>query len=128
MRWHDQAKILSEALPNMRRYSGETVVIKFGGHAMENHKLAQLFSRDIVLLRQVGINPIVIHGGGPQIDLMLKRLKIKSEFVEGLRVTNKDSLDIIEMVLVGSINKKIVSLINEAGYKVLSKSNTQVSI
>ncbi|HEC90665.1 MAG TPA: acetylglutamate kinase, partial [Alphaproteobacteria bacterium] len=90
-------------------------VIKYGGHAMGDGTLAELFARDIVLLRQVGINPVVVHGGGPQIGEMLERLKIKSEFVDGLRVTDKETIDIVEMVLAGSINKKIVSAINNAG-------------
>lgn len=99
----------------MRRHSGATFVIKYGGHAMGDTSLAHLFARDIVLLRQVGINPIVVHGGGPQIGRMLERLKIKSEFVDGLRVTDKETVDVVEMVLAGSINKEIVSAINAAG-------------
>jgi acetylglutamate kinase len=111
----EQAKTLSEALPYMRRHSGETFVIKYGGHAMGDETYAQLFARDVVLLKQVGINPIVVHGGGPQIGNMLERLKIKSEFVEGLRVTDQTTVEIVEMVLSGSINKQIVTYINEAG-------------
>ncbi len=110
-----QAKILSEALPYMRRYNDKTVVIKYGGHAMGDPELAQLFARDIVLLRQVGINPVVVHGGGPQIGAMLEKLKIKSEFIDGLRVTDQATIDVVEMVLSGSINKEIVSNINGAG-------------
>jgi acetylglutamate kinase len=110
-----RARTLSEALPFMRRHSGATFVIKYGGHAMGEPALAQLFARDIVLLRQVGINPVVVHGGGPQIGRMLERLKIKSEFVDGLRVTDKETVDVVEMVLAGSINKEIVSAINAAG-------------
>jgi acetylglutamate kinase len=110
-----RARTLSEALPFMRRHSGATFVIKYGGHAMGDAGLAQLFARDIVLLRQVGINPVVVHGGGPQIGRMLERLKIKSEFVDGLRVTDKETVDVVEMVLAGSINKEIVSAINAAG-------------
>lgn len=113
--WLDQARTLSEALPFMRRYAGKTFVIKYGGHAMGDDDLARLFARDIVLLRQVGINPIVVHGGGPQIGRMLKRLKIKSEFIDGLRVTDQETVDVVEMVLAGSINKQIVSNINGAG-------------
>jgi len=113
--WLEQARLLSEALPYMRRYSGETFVIKYGGHAMGDDELSRLFARDIVLLRQVGINPVVVHGGGPQIGEMLERLKIKSEFVDGLRVTDKETVDVVEMVLSGSINKQIVSAINDAG-------------
>ena len=112
--WLNQAAVLSEAMPYMRRHAGETFVIKYGGHAMGEPKLAEMFARDIVLLRQIGINPIVVHGGGPQIAEMLERLKIKSEFIDGLRVTDEETLDVVEMVLSGSINKKIVSAINAA--------------
>ena len=114
-KWLEKARTLSEALPFMRRYAGATFVIKYGGHAMGDADLAKLFARDVVLLRQVGINPVVVHGGGPQIGRMLERLKIKSAFVDGLRVTDKDTVDVVEMVLAGSINKSIVSAINEAG-------------
>jgi acetylglutamate kinase len=114
-KWLTQARTLSEALPYMRRHSGQTLVIKYGGHAMGEPELAQLFARDIVLLRQIGSNPVVVHGGGPQIGDMLDRLKVKSEFVEGLRVTDKETIDVVEMVLSGSINKQIVSSINAAG-------------
>ena len=113
--WFAQARILCEALPYMKQHSGATFVIKYGGHAMGDKDLASLFARDIVLLRQVGINPIVVHGGGPQIGRMLDRLKIKSEFVDGLRVTDQETVDVVEMVLAGSINKEIVSAINHAG-------------
>ena len=113
--WLDQAKMLSQALPFMKRYSDKTVVIKYGGHAMGDLELAKLFARDIVLLRQVGLYPIIVHGGGPQIGAMLKRLNVKSEFIDGLRVTDEETMKIAEMVLVGSINKEIVSAINEAG-------------
>ena len=113
--WLTQARTLSEALPYMRRHSGQTLVIKYGGHAMGDDNLAQLFARDIVLLRQIGSNPVVVHGGGPQIGDMLERLQVKSEFVEGLRVTDKATINIVEMVLSGSINKQIVSSINAAG-------------
>ena len=113
--WLAKARTLSEALPFMRRYAGATFVIKYGGHAMGQSELFRLFARDIVLLRQVGINPVVVHGGGPQIGRMLDRLKIKSEFVDGLRVTDKETVDVVEMVLAGSINKEIVSAINAAG-------------
>ncbi len=113
--WLKQATVLSEALPYMRRYSQETVVVKYGGHAMGNDELADLFAHDIVLLRQVGANPLVVHGGGPQIASMLKKLNIESEFVDGLRVTCKETVNVVEMVLSGSINKGIVSAINHAG-------------
>lgn len=113
--WLEKATTLSEALPYMRAYSGKTFVIKYGGHAMGDEKLAALFARDIVLLKQVGIKPIIVHGGGPQIGDMLKRLKIKSSFIDGLRVTDRETVEIVEMVLAGSINKQIVSAINDAG-------------
>ncbi len=110
-----KAATLSEALPFMRRYAGQTFVIKYGGHAMGDEELASLFARDVVLLKQIGINPVVVHGGGPQIGEMLGRLKIKSSFVDGLRVTDRETVEIVEMVLSGSINKQIVTAINEAG-------------
>ena len=113
----DQARILSEALPHMQQYDEETIVIKYGGHAMGEENLARQFARDIVLLEQTAINPVVVHGGGPQIASMLARLGIKSEFAAGLRVTDAPTMEIVEMVLAGSINKSIVSHINEAGGK-----------
>ena len=109
------AATLSEALPYLRRFSGATFVIKYGGHAMGDAGLSEAFARDIVLAKQVGINPVVVHGGGPQIGEMLARLAIKSEFIDGLRVTDKESVDIVEMVLSGQINKQIVTSINAAG-------------
>ena len=108
------ARTLSEALPYMRRHSGKTFVIKYGGHAMGDSELAQRFARDVVLIKQVGIYPVVVHGGGPQIGAMLERLKIKSSFIDGLRVTDAESVDIVEMVLSGLINKQIVTAINGA--------------
>ncbi len=110
-----RAVTLSEALPYMQRYAGETVVVKYGGHAMGDPELAKLFAKDIVLLKQVGINPVVVHGGGPQIGKMLARLAVESEFVDGLRVTDQATVDVVEMVLSGSINKEIVGNINAAG-------------
>jgi len=112
---HQVAATLIEALPYMRRFSGATFVVKYGGHAMGEARLAEDFARDMVLLKQVGINPIVVHGGGPQIKSMLDRLRIKSEFVEGLRVTDAETVEIVEMVLAGSINKQIVTAIQAAG-------------
>ena len=109
------AATLSEALPYLRRFSGATFVIKYGGHAMGDAGLGDAFARDIVLAKQVGINPVVVHGGGPQIGEMLARLAIKSEFIDGLRVTDKESVGIVEMVLSGQINKQIVTSINAAG-------------
>ena len=113
--WLKQTSILSQALPFMQRYAGKNITIKYGGSAMGEDKLSSSFARDIVLLKQVGINPIVIHGGGPRIKKMLDRLKVKSSFVDGLRVTDKETMDIVEMVLSGSINKEIVMEINKEG-------------
>ena len=113
--WLEKAGVLAEALPFMRAHAGETVVVKYGGHAMGDETVAERFAKDIVLLKQVGINPIVVHGGGPQIGAMLDRLKIKSEFIDGLRVTDAATVEIVEMVLCGSINKQIVTAINKAG-------------
>jgi acetylglutamate kinase len=114
---HDIARVLSEALPHMQRYDEETVVVKYGGHAMGEEDLARNFARDIVLMEQTAINPVVVHGGGPQIGDMLKRLGIQSEFAAGLRITDAATIEIVEMVLAGSINKQIVGFINEAGGK-----------
>jgi acetylglutamate kinase len=114
---HDIARVLSEALPHMQRYDEETVVVKYGGHAMGEEDMARSFARDIVLLEQTAINPVVVHGGGPQIGEMLKRLGIKSEFAGGLRITDAATIEIVEMVLAGSINSQIVGFINEAGGK-----------
>ena len=113
----DIARVLSEALPHMQQYDDEIVVVKYGGHAMGEEAAARSFARDIVLLEQTAINPVVVHGGGPQIGDMLKRLGIKSEFAAGLRVTDAATIEIVEMVLAGSINKQIVGFINEAGGK-----------
>jgi acetylglutamate kinase len=114
---HDIARVLSEALPHMQRYDEEIVVVKYGGHAMGEEEMARSFARDIVLMEQTAINPVVVHGGGPQIGGMLKRLGIKSEFADGLRVTDAATIEIVEMVLAGSINKQIVGFINAAGGK-----------
>lgn len=114
---HVQARILAEALPNMLRYDEQTVVIKFGGHAMGDEALSKAFAQDIVYLKQSGVNPIVVHGGGPQIANLLKKLEIKSEFKHGLRVTDKPTVEVVEMVLAGLINKDIVSSINGQGGK-----------
>ena len=114
-RYLKTAATLSDALPYMRQFAGETFVIKYGGHAMGDATLSAQFAEDIVLLKQVGINPIVVHGGGPQISAMLDRLRIQSPFVDGLRVTDAATVEIVEMVLSGSINKQIVSAINAAG-------------
>jgi acetylglutamate kinase len=112
---HVKARILAEALPHLIRYDDQTVVIKFGGHAMGDAALSQAFAQDVVYLKKSGINPIVVHGGGPQIGAMLQKLQIKSEFVNGLRVTDKPTVEVVEMVLAGAINKEIVSAINRQG-------------
>ena len=112
-----QARILAEALPYMQRYDEATVVVKYGGHAMGQEQQARDFARDIVLLEQTAINPVVVHGGGPQIEAMLKKVGVQSQFAGGLRVTDAKTLEIVEMVLAGSINKQMVGYINEAGGK-----------
>ena len=124
----EKARTLSEALPFMRAYAGKTFVIKYGGHAMGDPELAKLFARDIVLLKQVGINPIVVHGGGPQIGAMLERLKIKSSFVDGLRVTDSATVEVVEIVLSGSINIQVTGAINEAGGTAIGLSGKDGSL
>ncbi len=117
--WLAQAGILTEALPYMRRYNDKTLIVKYGGHAMGDDNLARLFARDVVLMQQVGINPIVVHGGGPQIGRMLEKMAKKSVFIDGLRVTDKETVEIVEMVLAGSLNKQIVGTLQaEGGYAV----------
>lgn len=116
------ARILSEALPFMQRYAGQTIVVKYGGHAMGDKQLARQFAADMVQLKLSGINPIVVHGGGPQIGAMLKRLNIESNFEDGLRVTCDDTIEVVEMVLSGSINKSVVSNISSAGGKAIGIS------
>ena len=112
---HEQAELLVRALPHMLRYDDATVVVKYGGHAMGDEQMARDFARDMILLEQSGVNPVVVHGGGPQIGAMLARLNIKSEFAAGLRVTDKATMDVVEMVLAGLINKQIVGFINNEG-------------
>jgi acetylglutamate kinase len=114
-----KARILAEALPYMQRYDEEIVVVKYGGHAMGAENLAREFARDIVLLEQTAINPVVVHGGGPQIEAMLKQLGVQSQYAAGLRITDAQTLEIVEMVLAGSINKNMVGYINEAGGKAI---------
>jgi acetylglutamate kinase len=123
-----KARILAEALPHLIRYDQETVVIKFGGNAMVDSALADAFAQDVVYLKKSGVNPIVVHGGGPQIAAMLKRLGIKSEFVHGLRVTDKPAVEVVEMVLAGSINKEIVSAINRQGGKAVGISGKDANL
>jgi len=112
---HDQARMIAEALPFMQRYDGRTIVVKYGGHAMGDPALSKAFARDIALLKQSGVNPVVVHGGGPQIGEMLEKLGIESEFRGGLRVTDESTVKVVEMVLAGSINKDIVQSINAEG-------------
>lgn len=126
--WLKIAKTLSEALPYMRTFSGETFVVKYGGHAMGEETLLRQFARDMILLKQVGVNPVVVHGGGPQIAKMLERLRIKSSFIDGLRVTDAATVEIVEMVLCGSINKQIVSAINEEGGKAIGLSGKDANL
>jgi acetylglutamate kinase len=114
---YQQARILAEALPYMQRYDEAIVVVKYGGHAMGQEQMARDFARDIVLLEQTAINPVIVHGGGPQIEAMLKRVGVQSQFEAGLRITDAKTLEIVEMVLAGSINKQMVGFINEAGGK-----------
>jgi acetylglutamate kinase len=111
----EQASTVARALPYLRRYAGATIVVKYGGHAMSEDHLAIDFGKDIALLKQVGINPVIVHGGGPQINSMLERLEIKSTFVDGLRITDAAMVEVVEMVLAGSVNKQIAGLINQAG-------------
>jgi acetylglutamate kinase len=118
----DKANVLVEALPYIRRFYAKTVVIKYGGSAMEEERLKRNFALDVVLLKYIGMNPVIVHGGGPQIGQLLTKLGKKSEFVEGMRVTDKETMDVVEMVLVGKVNKEIVSLINQQGGKAVGLS------
>jgi acetylglutamate kinase len=111
----DRAKVLIEALPYIRRFNHATMVVKYGGHAMVDERLKKNFALDMILMKYVGLNPVVVHGGGPQIGSFLKKLSIQSEFVDGMRVTDRQTMDVVEMVLVGKVNKEIVTLINQNG-------------
>ncbi|MEZ5568478.1 MAG: acetylglutamate kinase [Halioglobus sp.] len=113
------ARVLTEALPYIQRFTGKTLVVKFGGNAMVDPQLHESFARDIVLMKLVGMNPVVVHGGGPQIGALLEKLNIKTEFIDGMRVTDAETMDVVEMVLGGSVNKEIVSSINRNGGKAL---------
>ncbi len=126
--WSYKASVLCEALPYMKKFSGETFVIKFGGSAMGQNDNLKNFARNVVLLKQVGINPIIVHGGGPQIGEMLNRLNIQSSFIDGLRVTDADTVSVVEMVLAGSINKMIVNEINKAGGKAIGISGKDANL
>src|SRR5687767_4132192 len=112
-----KARILAEALPYIQRFHGRTIVVKYGGNAMTDEKLKESFARDVVLLKLVGMNPVIVHGGGPQIDDLLTRLGKKGEFIQGMRVTDAETMDVVEMVLGGQVNKEVVELINQAGGK-----------
>src|SRR5574340_484011 len=116
-----KADVLLDALPYIRRYAGKTMVVKYGGHAMTDEELKESFAQDVVLLKFVGINPVVVHGGGPQIGQLLQQLGIESQFVRGMRVTDRQTMDVVEMVL-GKINKDIVSLINRHGGRAVGRS------
>ena len=118
----ERAEILLEALPYIRRFYNKTIVVKYGGHAMVDDELKRLFAMDIVMMKYIGINPVVVHGGGPQIGAVLKKLGKESRFIQGMRVTDEETMNIVEMVLVGSVNKEIVGLINRSGGKAVGLS------
>ncbi|MBF0283205.1 MAG: acetylglutamate kinase [Magnetococcales bacterium] len=118
----EKASTLVEALPYMRRFAGKTFVIKYGGHAMVDDKLKNSFAQDVILLKQVGIHPVVVHGGGPQIGHLLERLGVKSQFIDGMRVTDQETVNVVEMVLAGQVNKEIVNLINRNGGRAVGLS------
>lgn len=122
------ASVLSQALPYIQRFAGKTIVIKYGGNAMENEELKNSFARDIVLMKSVGINPIVVHGGGPQIGELLAKLNIESHFINGMRVTDSATMDVVEMVLGGLVNKEIVALINRNGGKAIGLTGKDASL
>jgi acetylglutamate kinase len=125
---HFTARILSEALPFLQRYDDQIIVVKFGGHAMVDQSLARQFARDMVMLKVCGLNPIVVHGGGPQINRMLDKLAVKPVFRDGLRVTDQDTMDVVEMVLAGGINKSIVASIQQAGGRAVGISGKDGSL
>lgn len=118
----EKAKVLIDALPFMQEFRGKTIVIKYGGHAMVDEHLKKQFALDVILLKQVGIKPVIVHGGGPQINNLLDRLEIKPSYVQGMRVTDGETMDVVEMVLVGKVNKQIVGLINHCGGKAVGLS------
>lgn len=119
---HEKAQTLIDALPYMQAFRGKTIVIKYGGHAMVDDNLKHQFALDIILLKQIGINPVIVHGGGPQINNLLNRLKIEPAYINGMRVTDGETMDVVEMVLVGQVNKQIVGLINHCGGKAVGLS------
>ena len=120
--WRRTARTLVEALPYILRYDGKTIVVKYGGNAMGEEGVSEHFAQSVVLMKQTGIDPVIVHGGGPQIGAMLERLHVKSEFIDGLRVTDRNAIDVVEMVLSGSINKQLVSAINSAGGRAVGLS------
>ena len=124
----ERADILLEALPYIRRFFGKTVVIKYGGHAMVDEELKDSFARDVVMMKYIGIHPVVVHGGGPQIGSFLKKLGKDSQFIQGMRVTDEETMDIVEMVLVGKVNKEIVGLINRHGGKAVGLSGKDANL
>ena len=126
--WISTAGTLSKALPYLQRYDGATVVIKFGGHAMGSDAAMESFARDVVLMQQVGVNPVIVHGGGPMINDMLKRLDIQSDFVDGKRVTDTATMEVVEMVLSGRVNKRIVQAINAQGGRAVGLSGKDASL
>ena len=126
--WLTTASTLSKALPYLQRYDGATVVIKFGGHAIGSDEAMETFARDIVLMQQVGVNPVIVHGGGPMINKMLQRLDIKSEFVDGKRVTDAATMEVVEMVLSGLVNKRIVQAINAQGGRAVGLSGKDANL
>ena len=126
--WIATARTLSEALPYLQRYTEAIIVIKLGGHAMTSDQGMETFARDVALMRQVGINPIIVHGGGPMINAMLKKLKIESKFVNGKRVTDQATMEVVEMVLSGSVNKKIVQAINDQGGRAVGLSGKDAKL
>ena len=126
--WIATAETLSQALPYLQRYSGAIIVIKLGGHAMVSDEALETFARDVVLMRQVGINPVIVHGGGPMINSMLEKLNIESEFIDGKRVTDSETISVVEMVLSGNVNKKIVQAINKQGGRAVGLSGKDAKL
>lgn len=124
----DKAHVLTEALPYIQRFAGKTLVVKYGGNAMTDPELESSFARDIVLLKTVGLNPVVVHGGGPQVDALLKRLGQVSDRIDGMRVTDKETMEVVEMVLGGSVNKSIVNLINKHGGRAIGLTGKDANL
>ncbi len=118
----EKAKVLIESLPYIREFKNRTLVIKYGGHAMVDEELKKKFALDVILMKYIGINPVIVHGGGPQINLFLEKMRIKSNYIQGMRVTDGETMDVVEMVLVGKVNKEIVGLINHCGGKAVGLS------